>query len=59
MTVERYTDHLDELAKLFEEGKLKTVLDSEVPLEQIDEAYQRNMSGRAKGKIAIRDLEEA
>jgi alcohol dehydrogenase len=57
VTVESYTDHLNELTELFEKGKLKTILDSEVSFEDIDEAYQRSINGRAKGKIAIKILE--
>ena len=57
VTVESHTDHLNELTEMFESGKLRTVLDSEVLFEDIDEAYQRSMSGRARGKIAIRILE--
>ena len=54
VTVESYTDDLNELTELFENGKLTTILDSEVSFEDIDEAYQRSKSGRAQGKIAIR-----
>ena len=54
VAVESYTDDLDELTEMFEKGTLRTVLDSEVSFEDIDEAYQRSMSGRAQGKIAIR-----
>jgi alcohol dehydrogenase len=57
VTVESYTDHLNEVTELFEKGKLRTILDSEVSFEDIDEAYQRSKSGRAKGKIAIKILE--
>ncbi|NQX88681.1 MAG: NAD(P)-dependent alcohol dehydrogenase [Halioglobus sp.] len=57
VTVESYTDHLNELTELFEKGKLKTILDREVAFEDIDEAYQRSKSGRAKGKIAIKIAE--
>ena len=53
VTVESYTDHLNELTEMFEKGKLKTILDSEVSFENIDKAYQRSISGMAKGKIAI------
>lgn len=56
VTVESYTDHLNELTELFEKEKLKTILDSVVPFENIDEAYRRSMSGRARGKIAIEIL---
>ena len=54
VTVESHTEHLNELTEMFESGKLRTVLDSEVAFEEIDVAYQRSMSGRAKGKIAIK-----
>jgi NADPH:quinone reductase-like Zn-dependent oxidoreductase len=59
VTVESYTDHLNELTALFEQGKLKTVIDSEFAFEDIDEAYRRSMSGRARGKIAIRIVESS
>jgi alcohol dehydrogenase len=54
VTVESYTRDLDELRELFEAGKLKSIIDSEFSFEEIDQAYQRNKSGRAKGKIAIK-----
>lgn len=57
VTVESHTEHLNELTELFEQGKLKSVIDSEVSFADIDKAYQRSMSGRAAGKIAIRILE--
>lgn len=58
VTVESYTDDLNELTELFEKGKLKSVIDSEVSFEDINEAYQRSISGRAKGKIAIKILND-
>lgn len=57
VTVESNTDDLNELTELFEKRVLKTVLDSEFSFGDIDEAYQRSMTGRAKGKIAIKVLE--
>jgi NADPH:quinone reductase-like Zn-dependent oxidoreductase len=57
VSVESYTGHLNELTELFEQGKLKAIIDSEHSFEDIDEAYQRSKSGRAKGKIAIKVLE--
>ena len=57
VTVESNTDDLNELTELFEKRALVTVVDSEFAFEDIDEAYQRSMTGRAKGKIAINILE--
>ena len=57
VTVESNTEDLNELTELFEKRVLMTVLDSEFAFEDIDEAYQRSMTGRAKGKIAINILE--
>ena len=51
--VESYTRDLDTLREMIESGKVKTVLDSEFPLEKINDAYERSKSGRARGKIAI------
>ena len=56
VTVESYTEDLNELTELFEKGQLRSILDSEVSLEDIDIAYQRSRSGRAQGKIAIKVL---
>ena len=57
VTVESNTDDLNELTELFEKRVLKTALDSEFSFGDINEAYQRSMTGRAKGKIAIKVLE--
>lgn len=57
VTVESHTDDLNELRALFEKGALETILDSEFSFDDIDQAYQRSMGGRARGKIAIKVLE--
>ena len=52
--VESYTRDLDTLREMIESGKVKPILDSEYPLEEINAAYERSKSGRARGKIVIR-----
>ncbi len=41
------------LDRLFVEGKLRTVIDSRVPLTELPVAWKRSMSGRAVGKILV------
>lgn len=41
------------LDALFSAGKLKVVIDSRFPLEQLGAAWERSMSGRAVGKIVV------
>ncbi|EEP76272.1 predicted protein [Uncinocarpus reesii 1704] len=43
--------HLEEITKLVDEGKCRSVVDSVWPLEQFEEAFKRLDSGHAKGKI--------
>ncbi|MCF6220568.1 MAG: zinc-binding dehydrogenase, partial [Robiginitomaculum sp.] len=44
---------LAEIAKLIESGKIKAILDSTYPLDQVQAAFERSMTGRAQGKIII------
>lgn len=45
---------MDEIAKLADSGKLKVLIERELPLERISEAHALSESGKAKGKIIIR-----
>ncbi|KAG7375219.1 hypothetical protein PHYBOEH_003116 [Phytophthora boehmeriae] len=47
------TEYLTEITKLIEAGKIKTVIDSVHPLENVVDAVKICMSHRAKGKIII------
>lgn len=44
---------LDELSRLFEDGKLMPVIDSSFPLREVPAAMQRLADGNAQGKIVI------
>ena len=44
---------LSELAKLINQGNVKTVIDSVFRMDQVAEAFDRLATGRAKGKIVI------
>ncbi|GMF36416.1 unnamed protein product [Phytophthora lilii] len=52
------TEYLLELKKLIEAGKVKTIIDSVHPLENLVEAMKICMSHRAKGKIIIEIAKE-
>ena len=47
---------MEELAKLADSGKLKVLIDSEMPLGKISEAHALSESRKAKGKIIIKIL---
>ncbi|GAA6027124.1 hypothetical protein JCM8097_002410 [Rhodosporidiobolus ruineniae] len=44
---------LDEMAQFVEEGKLKPVIDEVFPFEEALRAYDRQKSGRSKGKVVV------
>ena len=46
-------DHLEKLGEWMAEGKLKAVIDSRYPFEQVPEAFRKLKTERAKGKIAV------
>jgi len=52
------TEYLLELKKLIEAGKVKTIIDSVHPLENVMEAFKVQMSSRARGKIIIEIAKE-
>ncbi|POM61978.1 alcohol dehydrogenase [Phytophthora palmivora] len=47
------SSYLEPLTKLIEAGKLKTVINSVYPLEELTEAIKEQMDGRVQGKIII------
>ncbi len=51
--VKSNTADLDALRELIEAGKVRVVIDSEFSLGDIEQAYERSKSGRARGKIVI------
>lgn len=46
-------DDLSELNRLIEENRLKSVIDSTYPLEDIADAHERSEGGHSRGKIII------
>lgn len=46
-------EHLDILRGFIESGQLKPIMDNAFKLEDINAAYNRSKSGRARGKISI------
>lgn len=44
---------LEELKRLVEEGRLRTVLDSTFALEDLMEAHERSQTGHARGKVVV------
>ncbi len=44
---------LADIAKLIEAGKIKAIIDSTFPLDQVAAAFERSMTGRAQGKIIV------
>lgn len=55
--VEPSGKNLAEIAKLLEQHKWKPVIDSVVPFERFQEAFDRTDSGKTKGKIVIKVTE--
>jgi len=45
---------MEELVRLFGEGKIRVVVDSEWPFDKVLDAYDVLLSGRARGKILIK-----
>lgn len=56
VVVESYRQDLDTLADMVEQGMLKPIIDSVFPLEDSEAAYERNRSGRCRGKVVIEVL---
>lgn len=47
-------DWLTEMAQLIDEGHLKPIIETVLPLEQVAEAHNLSQSGRTRGKIVLR-----
>ncbi len=45
---------LREIARLVDQGKLRPIVDAELPLEKVGEAHRRLDSGHGRGKIVLR-----
>ncbi|KAF4447061.1 hypothetical protein F53441_9360 [Fusarium austroafricanum] len=54
----RLGDDLDVITKLLEAGKLKPNIDSVVGLDDFEEAWDKVESGRAKGKVVVKIIDE-
>jgi len=49
----QYGSTLEKIARFIEEGKLKAVIDSVFPFEQIQEASIKNERGEVRGKVVV------
>ena len=59
VVVESYRQDLDTLAEMVEQGVLKPIIDSVFPLAESEAAYERNRSGRCRGKVVIEVTQSA
>lgn len=50
--------HLDKITRLIENGEFKTVIDRTYPIENLREALDYSLTGRACGKIALEVIPE-
>ena len=57
VVVESWSQDLERLNTLVANGELRPVIDSEFRLDQAQEAYERNRSGRCRGKVIIKVTE--
>lgn len=53
VVVESWTKDLDTLSGMVARGELKPVIDSQFDLADAEAAYERNRSGRCRGKVVI------
>jgi NADPH:quinone reductase-like Zn-dependent oxidoreductase len=47
-------EHFTEVAKLLAEGRVKPVIDEVFAFENVQDAYRKLKTGRAKGKLVVR-----
>ena len=52
-TADETAERLDELARLYDEGRIQTLIDTEYPLHRIDDAFVHLATKRARGKIIL------
>ncbi|KAH6836804.1 Oxidoreductase [Perilla frutescens var. hirtella] len=48
-----YAENLQYLVDLVKQGKLKTVIDSKIPLSKAEDAWAKSIDGHATGKIVV------
>jgi NADPH:quinone reductase-like Zn-dependent oxidoreductase len=46
-------EDLEQIGKWMKEGKVKAVIDSRFPFEQVPQAFEKLKTGRAKGKVVV------
>jgi NADPH:quinone reductase-like Zn-dependent oxidoreductase len=57
--VEPNRTQLMEIAHLIDEGKIRPILDTVLPLDQARQAFERGLSNHARGKIVLQIAEQA
>ncbi|XP_028065292.1 quinone-oxidoreductase homolog, chloroplastic-like [Camellia sinensis] len=53
LVVPKKGENLDYLVKLVKEGKIKTAIDSQYPLNKAEDAWAKSIDGHATGKILV------
>lgn len=56
---ETKTEQLEQIGQWMSEGKIKAIIDSKYPFEQAVEAFERQKTGRARGKVVVEGPAEA
>lgn len=50
--------HLDKITGLIERGEFKTIIDRTYPMEELQDALDYSLTGRARGKIALEVIQD-